>query len=54
VSTDLIRKDGRIDDAEALDAKDAQARVNNAGIGRGTDARSRRLAKTALAWFLLS
>lgn len=44
VPADLIRKHGRIDDAEALDAKDTQARVNNAGIGRGADARSRRLA----------
>ena len=46
VPTDLIRKDRRIDDAEALDAKDSQARVNHAGIERGADARSRRLRKS--------
>jgi len=45
VPTDLVRKDGRINYAEALDAEDTQARVNNAGIERSADARSRRLRK---------
>ena len=41
--TDLVREDGRVDDSEALDAEYAQAWVNDASVGGGTHARSRRL-----------
>jgi len=37
--TDLAREDGRVDDAEALNAEHAKACVNDASIGGGADAR---------------
>lgn len=40
---DLVREDRRVDDSEALDAEYAQAWVDDASIGGGTHARSRRL-----------
>lgn len=43
MAADLVREDGCVDDAQALDAEHAQARVNDTSIGRGADARRRRL-----------
>jgi hypothetical protein len=43
VPTDLIREDGCVDDAQALDPKHAQAWVDDARLRGGADARGRRL-----------
>ena len=43
VPANLVREDGRVDDAEALDAEHAQARVDDARLGGGADASGRRL-----------
>jgi hypothetical protein len=45
MAADLVGKDRRVDDAEALDAEHAQTRVDDASIRRGADARRRRLDK---------
>ena len=45
VSADLVREYRRVDDAQALDAKDAQARVDDARLGGGADASGRRLPR---------
>ena len=45
MTADLVGKGRRVDDAKALDAEHAQARVDDTSIGRGADARRRRLDK---------
>ena len=45
VPADLVREDRRVDDAEALDAEDAQARVDDARLGGRADASGRRLQR---------
>jgi hypothetical protein len=42
---DLVREDGRVDDAEARDAEYAQAWVDDARLGGCADASGRRLAQ---------
>jgi hypothetical protein len=45
VPADLVREDGRVDDAEARDAEYAQAWVDDARLGGCADASGRRLEK---------
>ena len=42
---DLVREDRRVDDAEALDAEDAQARVDDARLRGRADTSGRRLQR---------
>ena len=45
VPADLVREYRRVDDAEALDAEDAQARVDDARLRGRADTSSRRLQR---------
>jgi hypothetical protein len=45
VPAKLVRENRSIDDAEVFDAKYAQVRIDDSCLGRGADARGRRLQK---------
>ena len=45
VPADLVRENRSIDDAEVFNAKHAQVRIDDSCLGRGADARGRRLQK---------
>ena len=45
VPADLVREYRRVDDAQALDAEDTQARVDDARLGGRADTSSRRLQR---------